>query len=88
VAHSVKTAVDGAFAWAEKKARELSSASDSTGPYTSQATCAPSDLDPIASGVLATMGTQGMGDTDRSMEEQGAQGEKAESEARNNKRKD
>jgi hypothetical protein len=88
VAHSVKAAVDGAFAWAEKKAEKLSSAPDSTGPYTSQATCAPSDLDPIASGVLATMGTQGTGGTNRSMEKQGTQGENAESEERKNKRKD
>jgi hypothetical protein len=52
VVHGVKVVVDGAFAWAEKKVEELSAESDSTGPYTSQATCVPSDLDPIASGVL------------------------------------
>lgn len=55
VVHGVKTVVDGAIAWAEKKADQLSSKSDSTGPYTSPATCAPSDLDPIASGVLPAM---------------------------------
>jgi len=55
VVHGVKTAVDEAIAWAEKKVDELSSGSDSTGPYTSPATCAPSDLDPIASGILPAM---------------------------------
>ena len=52
VAHGVKIAVDEAVAWVEKKAEALSSESDSTGPYTSPATCVPSDLDPIACGAL------------------------------------
>jgi hypothetical protein len=56
--HGVKAAVGGAIAWAEKKVDDLSSQSDSTGPYTCQATCVPSDLDPIASGVLAAMPMQ------------------------------
>jgi hypothetical protein len=51
VVHSVKTAVGGAIAWAEKKVEALNAESDSTGPYTSAATCVPSDLDPIASGI-------------------------------------
>lgn len=51
----MKVAVDGAIAWVEKKAEALSSESDNNGPYTSPATCAPSDLDPIASGVLPAM---------------------------------
>jgi hypothetical protein len=53
VVYNVKAAVDGAIAWAEKKADNLSLEPDSTGPYTSQAMCVPSDLDPIAGGVLA-----------------------------------
>jgi hypothetical protein len=57
VVHGVKVAVDGAIAWAEKKAEELSLESDKNGPYTSPATCAPSDLDPIASGALLIMST-------------------------------
>jgi hypothetical protein len=57
VVHGVKVAVDGAVAWAEKKAEELSSVSDNYGPYTSPAKCAPSDLNPIASGALPIMST-------------------------------
>jgi hypothetical protein len=55
VAQSVKSVFEGAFTWAETKVDNLSSESDCTGPYTSQATCVISDLDPIASGVLAAM---------------------------------
>ncbi|KAH5683181.1 hypothetical protein HBI21_037280 [Parastagonospora nodorum] len=65
VVHGVKTVFDGAIAWAEKKADQLSSGSDSTGPYTSPATCAPSDLDPIASGVLPAMLVQEKVDQER-----------------------
>ncbi|CAO2654325.1 Nn.00g110580.m01.CDS01 [Neocucurbitaria sp. VM-36] len=54
----MKVAVDGALAWAEKKTDELSAEEDSTGPYTSPATCVPSDLDAIASGILPAMPTQ------------------------------
>ncbi|KAH8727858.1 hypothetical protein GQ44DRAFT_648163 [Phaeosphaeriaceae sp. PMI808] len=56
--HGVKAAVDGAIAWAEKKVDKLASATESTGPYDSPATCAPSDLDVIASGVLPAMPPQ------------------------------
>ena len=57
--NGVKTAIQGAVAWTEKKADELVSKDDSTGPYASPATCAVSDLDPIASGILpAAMPTQ------------------------------
>lgn len=55
----MKAAVDGAIAWAEKKADDLSSESDSTGPYTSPATCMQSDLDPIAGGIVPAMPTSG-----------------------------
>ncbi|KAH7091043.1 hypothetical protein FB567DRAFT_517788 [Paraphoma chrysanthemicola] len=55
VVHGVKAAVDGAISWAEKKAGELRSHSDSAGPYTSPATRAPSELDAIATGVLPAM---------------------------------
>lgn len=55
VAQSVKSAVDTAIAWAETKVESLSPEHDSTGPYTSPATCMPSDLDAIASGILPAM---------------------------------
>lgn len=55
VVRGVKTAVDEAVAWAEKKGGNLSAADDGTGPYASPGTCAPSDLDPIASGILPAM---------------------------------
>jgi len=55
VAHEVKVVVDGALAWTEEKADKLSSEQDSARPYTSPATCAPSDFNPIAGGVLATI---------------------------------
>lgn len=58
VAHEVKVAVDKALDWAEKKADKLSDEADTTGPYTSPATCAPTDMDPIASGFLPAMPTQ------------------------------
>ncbi|KAF1942521.1 hypothetical protein EJ02DRAFT_502778 [Clathrospora elynae] len=58
VVQGVKAAVDGALAWAEKKVEELGSEQDATvGPYTSPATCMPSDLDVIASGILPAIPT-------------------------------
>jgi hypothetical protein len=66
----VKAVVGGAIAWTEKKVDDLSSEADSIGPYTSQATCVPSDLDPIASGVLAAMPLQRMDGTDESVQAQ------------------
>ncbi|KAG9190233.1 hypothetical protein G6011_08321 [Alternaria panax] len=57
VVQSVKTAVDSAIAWAETKVDSLSAEQNSTGPYTSPATCMPSDLDVIASGILPAMPT-------------------------------
>ncbi len=41
VVYGVKTAVDGAIAWAEKKADDLSSEKDNVGSYASPATCVP-----------------------------------------------
>jgi hypothetical protein len=58
VVHGAKAAVDGAIVWATRKAEELSAEADSTGPYTSPATCMPSDLDAIATGVLPAMPTK------------------------------
>jgi hypothetical protein len=55
VVQGVKAAVDGAIAWAEKKADELGSEQNDTGPYSSPATCMPTDLDAIASGILPSM---------------------------------
>jgi hypothetical protein len=86
VAHGVKAAVNGAMVWVEKKAEALSSESGGTGPYTSQATCAPSDLDPIASGVLVAMSTQETSGMRGSMEEQSAQNERSEAEVCDKKR--
>lgn len=54
VAKGVKSVVDEAVAWAEEKVGKLSAKEeDGTGPYGSPATCAPSDLDPIATGIYA-----------------------------------
>jgi hypothetical protein len=72
IAHGVKVAVDGAVAWAEKKVEELTSEGDSTGPYTSPATCAPSDMDVIASGVLPGMPTETKSEDDDKEEEDAA----------------
>jgi len=55
VVETVKTAVDSAIAWAEQKVDKLSAEQDTTGPYTSPATCMPSDLDAIASGILPAL---------------------------------
>ncbi|KAF2822777.1 hypothetical protein CC86DRAFT_372590 [Ophiobolus disseminans] len=65
VAHGVKVAVDTAIAWAEKKVDALGSESDSAGPYASTATCVPSDLDPIAAGVIPAVTTQREKDLDK-----------------------
>lgn len=68
VVYGVKTAVDGAIAWAEKKADDLSSEKDNVGPYASPATCVPSDLDVI--GVLPdTPAQQKTENTDRDTKE-------------------
>ncbi|KAI4952865.1 hypothetical protein J4E86_006401 [Alternaria arbusti] len=55
VVETVKTAVDSAIAWAEQKVDKLSAEQDTTGPYASPATCMPSDLDAIASGILPAL---------------------------------
>jgi len=52
---TVRTAVDSAIAWAEQKVDKLSAEQDTTGPYASPATCMPSDLDAIASGILPAL---------------------------------
>lgn len=54
VAEGVGVAVKGAVNWASKKLEEVAKESDKgLGPYGSQATSAPSDFDPIASGVYS-----------------------------------
>jgi hypothetical protein len=58
VAHGVKVTVEEVFAWAEEEVEKLGKQSDDTGPYASPATCAPSDSDPIGSGVLPTVSKQ------------------------------
>jgi uncharacterized protein YjbJ (UPF0337 family) len=56
VAQGVKTAVGDAMAWAEAKADKLAAKEEhGVGPYGSVATCAPSDLDVISTGVLPAM---------------------------------
>ncbi|KAI4670754.1 uncharacterized protein J4E88_009847 [Alternaria novae-zelandiae] len=55
VVETVRTAVDCAIAWAEQKVDKLSAEQDTTGPYASPATCMPSDLDAIASGILPAL---------------------------------
>ena len=56
IAKGVETAVIEAVAWAEKKVDELGKKEEGgVGPYASPATCAPSELDPIAGGVLPSM---------------------------------
>ncbi|KAI4914642.1 hypothetical protein J4E90_004673 [Alternaria incomplexa] len=55
VVGTVKTAVDSAIAWAGQKVDKLSAEQDTTGPYASPATCMPSDLDAIASGILPAL---------------------------------
>lgn len=74
VSQGVKDAMYGAIAWAEEKVDKLGSEQDSNGPYTSPATCAPCDLDPIASGVLPAIPTQtpSKKNTEGSKEENGS----------------
>lgn len=49
----VTTAVDGAVSWVEQKVDKLNEEDEAgVGPYASPATCVPSDLDPLASGVM------------------------------------
>ncbi|EOA84975.1 hypothetical protein ACJQWK_06571 [Exserohilum turcicum] len=55
VLQGAKSAVDDALTWAEKKVGSLGLEQGSTGPYDSPATCMPSDLDAIASGILPAM---------------------------------
>ncbi|KAI4688382.1 hypothetical protein J4E81_007978 [Alternaria sp. BMP 2799] len=55
VVETVRTAVDSAIAWAEQKVDKLGAEQDTTGPYASPATCMPSDLDAIASGILPAL---------------------------------
>ncbi|RAR10002.1 hypothetical protein DDE83_005217 [Stemphylium lycopersici] len=55
VIHGARAAVDDALAWAEKTVEALGSNQDGVGPYDSPGTCMPSDLDPIASGILPAM---------------------------------
>lgn len=56
VAQGVKAAVSDAVAWTEAKVEKLSAKrEDGVGPYGSLSTCAPSDLDPIAQGVLPAL---------------------------------
>ena len=83
VVHGVKAAVDGAIAWAEKKADALSSESDRTGPYTSPATCVPSDLDPIASGALSAVLNEEEKSDDETTKESASKAEDSETEAKN-----
>ncbi|CAI6334613.1 unnamed protein product [Periconia digitata] len=59
VAKGVKTVVTEAVAWVEDKAGEMTEKQEDTGPYSSLATCAPSDLDVIATGVLPAMPAEG-----------------------------
>ncbi|EUC51414.1 hypothetical protein COCMIDRAFT_204 [Bipolaris oryzae ATCC 44560] len=55
VIQGAKTAVGDVLAWAEKKVGSLDSEKGGAGPYDSPATCMPSDLDAIASGILPAM---------------------------------
>ncbi|KAF2711664.1 hypothetical protein K504DRAFT_351973, partial [Pleomassaria siparia CBS 279.74] len=56
--------VDDAVAWVEKKAEKLSE-EEGVGPYASPATCMPSDLDAIATGILPAVPSQ---ETEEKME--------------------
>lgn len=56
LAKGVKTVIDEAIEWTEKKVDELTvDKEEGVGPYASPATCVPSELDPIASGVMPAM---------------------------------
>ncbi|KAH9869313.1 hypothetical protein IAQ61_006519 [Plenodomus lingam] len=65
VVHEVKAVIDGVLSWAEDKADGLSAKQDDTGPYSSPALCAPSDMDPIASGILPAMPSEDAREHDR-----------------------
>ncbi|KAL1595242.1 hypothetical protein SLS60_009931 [Paraconiothyrium brasiliense] len=52
-ASTVKSAASNALEWTEAKVEKLSAKEeDGTGPYGSEGTCAPSDIDPIGQWVL------------------------------------
>jgi hypothetical protein len=71
VVEGVKSVVHEAVAWTEKKADELAHTEDHAGPYDSPATCAGSDLDVIATGVLpATIPVQEDGKDSKVEDEQ------------------
>jgi hypothetical protein len=75
VVHSVKAAVDGAIAWAEKKVDDLSSELE--------AMCVPSDLDPIVGGLgAAAMPTQNVDGMDQSVHAQEDEDEKEKKKAK------
>lgn len=75
VVNGVKAAIDGVLTWAEEKVEELGAEQEDTGPYSSPALCAPSDLDPIASGVLPAMPSRNVGEhrqgQDKGLEQDG-----------------
>ncbi|KAJ4347199.1 uncharacterized protein N0V89_011138 [Didymosphaeria variabile] len=55
-ASTVKSAASNALEWTEAKVEKLSAKQeDGTGPYGSESTCAPSDLDPIGQWVLPAL---------------------------------
>ncbi|KAF2656023.1 hypothetical protein K491DRAFT_597678 [Lophiostoma macrostomum CBS 122681] len=56
ITEGMKTVINEAIVWADQKASDLGADEEKgAGPYASPATCTPSDLDPIASGVLPAM---------------------------------
>jgi hypothetical protein len=56
IVKGVISAVEEAVEWVERKFDELGAKNeDGVGPYASPATCVPSGLDPIASGILPAM---------------------------------
>jgi hypothetical protein len=56
VVEDVKTTVDDAAGWGEKKAEDLSKEDErGVGPYANPATCVPSDLDPLAIGIMLAL---------------------------------
>lgn len=68
-------AVNEAVVWAERKAENLSQ-EEGAGPYASPATCMPSDLDAIASGILPAVPSQEIveREAEREMQEHGGAG--------------
>ncbi|KAJ4303556.1 hypothetical protein N0V90_002454 [Kalmusia sp. IMI 367209] len=72
-----RPAVNEAVAWTKAKVEKLSAEKDDgTGPYSSLSTCAPSDLDPIAMGVLPALPTEKEEDVDARENEKKEQGER------------